>query len=206
VTDPASGPGRVGVFGSAFNPPHTGHLVLAAEARWRLGLDLVAVVPTGEAYHKRSDIDPGSETRYELAEAAFREEGACDVLRLEVDRPGPSLTVDTLTELTGQFPGAELFLLLGADAALGLADWQSPGEVLELATVVVAPRPGIDPAEVERACSALGAPEKVEMIEMPRIDITSTVIRGRVERGEPFRHLVPQLVAEMITERGLYGV
>jgi nicotinate-nucleotide adenylyltransferase len=167
---------------------------------------LVAVVPTGEAYHKSPGLDPGPETRFELAEAAFREEGACEVLRLEIDRPGPSHTVDTLTELSGQFSGAELYLLLGADAALDLAEWQSPDRVLELARVVVAPRPGIDREEVERACAALGAPDRVEMIEMPRIDITSTVIRSRVEQGEPFRHLVPQLVAEMIAERGLYGV
>ena len=206
MTDLAGEPGRVGVFGSAFNPPHTGHLVLAAEARWRLGLDRVLVVPTGQAYHKEADLDPGSELRFELAEAAFREEDACEVLRLEVERPGPSHTVDTLEEVAGRFAGAELFLLLGADAALGLESWQTPQRILELATVVVAPRPGIDPAEVERVCASLGVPERVVAIEMPRIDITSTLIRERVERGEPFRHLVPQRVAEMISERGLYGV
>ncbi len=206
MTDLASEPGRIGVFGSTFNPPHTGHLVLAAEAKWRLGLDLVVVVPTGEPYHKQADLDPGPETRFELAEAAFREEDDCEVLRLEVERPGPSHTVDTLEAIAGRFAGAELFLLLGADAALGLENWQTPQRILELATVVVAPRPGIDPAEVERVCASLGAPERVVAIEMPRIDITSTLIRERVERGEPFRHLVPQRVAEMIADEGLYGV
>lgn len=206
MTDLADEPGRVGVFGSAFNPPHTGHLVLAAEARWRLGLDRVMVVPTGQAYHKQADLDPGPELRFELAEAAFREEDACEVLRLEIERPGPSHTVDTLVEVADRFPGAELFLLLGADAALGMESWEAPARILELATVVVAPRPGVKQPEVERTLAELGSPERVEMIDMPRIDITSTLIRGRVERGEPFRHLVPQLVAEMISERGLYGV
>jgi nicotinate-nucleotide adenylyltransferase len=204
VPDEVAGRRRLGIFGSAFNPPHTGHLILVAEALWRLELDGVRVVPTGEPYHKDSDYDPGREERLQLAREAFSGEPACEVSDLETNRPGPSYTVDTLRQVATEEPEADLVLLLGADAALGLPDWKDPTEVFELAQVAVAPRPGVDRDEVEEAVTGAGGGRRTTFFPMPRTDITATLIRERIGAGEPFGHLVPQRVAERIMERGLY--
>ena len=204
MPDTATGQRRLGIFGSAFNPPHTGHLILVAEARWKLALDEVVVVPTGEPYHKESAWDPGREERLGLAREAFSGEPACVVSELETGRPGPSYTVDTLREIAANEADSELLLLLGADAALGLPKWRSTGEIFELAQVAVAPRPGVDQLEVEQAVEAAGGGSRTEFFSMPRTDITATLIRERIGAGEPFGHLVPQRVAERIRERGLY--
>jgi nicotinate-nucleotide adenylyltransferase len=174
---------RLGIFGSAFNPPHTGHLILVAEALWRLELDGVRVVPTGEPYHKDSDYDPGREERLQLAREAFSGEPACEVSDLETNRPGPSYTVDTLRQVATEDPEADL---------------------VELAQVAVAPRPGVDRDEVEEAVTGAGGGRRTTFFPMPRTDITATLIRERIGAGEPFGHLVPQRVAERIRERGLY--
>ena len=195
---------RLGIFGSAFNPPHTGHLILVAEALWRLDLDGVRIVPTGEPYHKESAWDPGREERLALAREAFSGEPSCEVSDIETRRSGPSFTVETLREIAAEEPEVELFLLLGADAALGLPGWRSPDEIFELARVAVAPRPGVDRGEVEAAIAEVGGGEEVTFFPMPRTDITATLIRERIGAGEPFGHLVPQRVAERICERGLY--
>lgn len=203
---PESGKGRrrLGIFGSAFNPPHTGHLILVAEALWRLDLDAVLIVPTGEPYHKESSRDPGREERLALAREAFSGEPACEVSDIETRRSGPSYTVDTLREVASQEPEAELFLLLGADAALGIPDWQSPQEIFEISQVAVAPRPGVEQAEVEAAIDGIGGVGRTTFFTMPRTDITATLIRERIAAKEPFGHLVPQRVAERIREKGLY--
>ena len=105
----ADGSGRVGIFGSAFNPPHLGHVLVVAEGRWRLGLDRVMVVPTGDPYHKDGSPDPGREARLEMARLAFQDEPGCEVLPVEIERPGPTYTVDTVEALvadrTGTDPG-----------------------------------------------------------------------------------------------------
>ena len=155
---PDSTPGRrrLGIFGSAFNPPHTGHLILVAEALFRLELDRVLVVPTGEAYHKEGRGDPGREERLELAREAFSGEPSCEVSDMEIRREGPSYTVETLEEVSAGDPDADLFLLVGADAALGIPDWRSPERIFEIAQVAVAPRPGVERDEVEAAIADVG--------------------------------------------------
>ena len=204
MPDAVVGRRRLGVFGSAFNPPHIGHLILVAEAIWRLDLDGVRVVPTGEPYHKESAWDPGRTERLELARAAFSGEPSCEVSEIEIGRPGPSYTVETLRQTAIEEPGDELILLLGADAALGLPTWNAPAEIFELARVAVAPRPGVERSQVEDAVAEAGGKGRTEFFSMPRTDITATLIRERIASGEPFGHLVPQRVAERIHERGLY--
>lgn len=204
MPDAVAGRRRLGIFGSAFNPPHTGHLILVAEALWRLDLDGVRVVPTGEPYHKESAWDPGREERLHLAAEAFSGEPSCEVSDIETGRSGPSYTVDTLREIAASEPDTDLFLLLGADAALGLPGWRSPEEIFELAQVAVAPRPGVEQAEVEEAIARAGGVGRTIFFPIPRTDITATLIRERIGAGEPFGHLVPQRVAERIRERGLY--
>ena len=196
--------GRTGIFGSAFNPPHIGHVLVVAEGRWRLGLDRVLIVPTGEPYHKEGGLDPGREARLEMAELAFQDEPDCEVLPVEIERAGPSFTADTIGQLITERPGLDPVLLLGADAALGLPGWERVGPLLEEAGIAVAPRSGIEPAEVEQVVRAVDADARISFFEMPRVDITATVIRERIESGNPFEQLVPQRVSALIQERGYY--
>ena len=196
--------GRTGIFGSAFNPPHIGHVLVVAEGRWRLGLDRVLIVPTGEPYHKEGGLDPGKEARLEMAELAFQDEPGCEVLPVEIERSGPTYTADTIAELVTDRPGLDPVLLLGADAALGLPGWERAEPLLEEAGIAVAPRSGIEPSEVEEAVRAIRPDARISFFEMPRVDITATLIRERIESGSPFEQLVPQRVSAVIQERGYY--
>lgn len=200
----ADRPGRVGIFGSAFNPPHLGHVLVVAEARWRLDLARVLVVPTGDPYHKEGGLDPGREARLEMAELAFSDEPASEVLAVEIERAGPTYTADTVAQLVAEEPGMSPVLLLGADAALGLAGWERVEPLVGMAEIAVAPRSGIEPGEVERSIRQAAPDATITFFEMPRVDVTATLIRERIEAGIPFEHLVPQRVSAVIQERGYY--
>jgi nicotinate-nucleotide adenylyltransferase len=196
---------RIGVLGGAFNPPHMGHLVLAQEALVKLELDSVIFMPMGQAPHREIAADPGAEVRLELAEAAVAGDERFGASRLEVDRDGPSYTVDTLQELQRERPDDELVLILGGDQAAKLKGWREPEKVLELATIAATER-----GSWRRAGILLGAPllrnnERLKFFEMPPIGVSSTLIRRRVARGQPIRYLVPDAVAKLIEARGLYS-
>jgi nicotinate-nucleotide adenylyltransferase len=194
----------IGVLGGAFNPPHVGHLVLAQEAIWALGLDELILVPTGEAPHKRIEPEPGKELRLEMTRRAV---AGCEGLRVsdaEVGREGPSYAYRTLELLADELPGSQLTFVMGADVAAGLEGWRRPERVLELARVAVASRPGVDRSAVEAVLERLGASRGVESFEMPEIGVSSTMIRERIAQGRPVRWLVPAAVAELIAERGIY--
>jgi nicotinate-nucleotide adenylyltransferase len=195
---------RIGVFGSAFNPPQLAHLKLVEDARRQLGLDLVLIVPTGDAYHKDQESDPGPEVRFRLAEAAFADADGVTVCRLEVDREGPSYTYATLEQIADENPESEIYLLMGADTAGGFAGWRRPGRVLELARIAVAPRPGTDEAEVKAAFDSLGA-DRLEFLSGRPVEASSSEVRRRIAAGTPFEGLVPRAVAEMINNEGVYG-
>ncbi len=197
--------GRVGVLGSAFNPPHLGHLVLAQEARSRLGLSEVVLVPTGRAPHKEIEDDPGGEARMEMARLAAGEDERLMVSGLETDREEPSFTYRTLELLGEERPREELVLVMGADAAAGLEGWREPQRILELARVAVAERRGVERAAVEGVLEGLGGAGRSEFLEMPEIEVSSSMVRGRVAAGRPIRYLVPDGVADLIAERGLYA-
>jgi nicotinate-nucleotide adenylyltransferase len=194
----------LGVLGGAFNPPHIGHLLLAQEARWQLGLDRVLLMTTGRAPHKEIEDDPGAEVRLELSRRAADCEEGLEASGVEVEREGPSYTYRTLELLAEQSPGQELFFLLGADMAAGLASWERPERLVELARLGVVPRPGVGLGAVRSALERLGAADRAEMIEMPLCGVSSTMIRQRAAAGRPLRHLVPEGVATLIGERGLY--
>lgn len=196
----------IGVFGSAFNPPHLAHQIFLAEAAWQLGLDQVKVVPTGDPYHKEIESDPGAEVRFRLAEAAFGGQAGVEVSAIEVRREGPSYTCDTLEEIADPLGKYETHLLMGADAARGFAGWRSPDRILELARIGIALRPGLGREEVEPVFEALGAAGRVDYIDMPQIGISSSLIRRRIGNKEPFRHLVPTKVAQMIENEDTYGI
>ena len=196
----------VGVFGSAFNPPHLAHRILLAEATWQLGLDRVVVVPTGDPYHKAIEADPGAEVRFRLAEAAFAGVPSVEVSAVEVRREGPSYTCDTLEEIADPTGKYETHLLMGADAAKGFAGWRSPERILERSRIGIALRPGTGRQEVEAVFEKLGATDRIGFFEMPQVEISSSLIRERIGAKQPFCHLVPAKVAQMIENEDTYGI
>ncbi len=196
---------RLGIFGGTFNPPHLGHLICAQEAHLQLGLDAVMLVPARIPPHKALDDEPGPGHRLELCRLAAAGDARLDVSDLEMRREGPSYTVDTLKELHSQTPDTELFLIVGGDVAAGLPSWHDPERVLALARPAVAKRHGVSRSSVQSALQALRGGERAEFFRMPRIDISSTMVRARAHAGEPIRYLVPDAVADYIIEHGLYG-
>ena len=197
---------RVGLLGGTFNPPHLGHLVCAQEAHAQLGLDRVLFLPVHAPPHKEAVGDPGVEVRVALCEAAVAGDARFAVSRAEADVPGRSYTVDTLNRLHDACPEDQLTFIVGGDMAASLPQWREPQAILELCTIGAAARDGVGRDEVlERLEHELpGASSRIEFFDMPRIDISSTLIRRRVAAGEPVRYLVPDAVAATIEREGLY--
>lgn len=198
----------IGILGGSFNPPHTGHLAIARAAISQLGLDRVLLVPVNEAPHKTIESDPGSDVRAALCRIACEGVAGVEVSTIELDRPGPSWTSETLSLLRKQHPGDELFLLLGEDMARSLGGWHRPGDVVRDARICWVARgdaAGSESAaaEVGRIVGALGGRPPVT-ITMPPIAVSSTEVRERIQRGLPVTGLVPAGVEWEIAERGLY--
>jgi nicotinate-nucleotide adenylyltransferase len=196
---------RVGILGGAFNPPHIGHLVCAQEALLRLELETVRFVPVGQAPHREIEDDPGAEARLEMCELAIAGDDRLTVSRLELDREGPSYTADTLAALSESEPDEDLHLILGGDQAATLPTWHEPERVLELATVAVVPRTGWSRERVAVKLGSLRGAGQVRSFDMPRVDVSSSLVRHRAARGEPIRYLVPDRVAEYIDTNRLYA-
>lgn len=197
--------GGVGILGSAFNPPHLGHLALAQEALWQLGLSEIVLMPTGEAPHKRIIDDPGRELRLAMTRLAAAEDSRFTVSTLEVDRDGPSYAYETLELLMEERGSADLVFVMGADAAVGLESWRRPERVVELARLAVARRAGVSDTDVASVLRSLGAESRATMLEMPEFGVSSSVVRERAAAGRPLRYLVPEAVARFIEEKGIYG-
>jgi nicotinate-nucleotide adenylyltransferase len=195
---------RVGILGGTFNPPHLGHLVCAQEAYRQLDLDQVLFIPARIPPHKPVTDEPGVEHRLEMCRVAVMGDDRFTVSELEVQRDGPSYTVDTLMELKTRAASNELVLILGGDIAAGLPHWHRPEQVLELCTPAITLRPGTSREQVDDALRHLGGGERAEFFEMPKIGVSSTMVRDRVRSGEPIRYLVPDAVAEHVERAGLY--
>lgn len=194
----------IGVLGSAFNPPHLGHLALAQEALWQLGLEEVVLMPTGEAPHKRIADDPGREQRLAMTRLAAADDPRFSVSTLEVEREGPSYTYETLELLADELGDKELVFVVGADAAIGLESWREPRRVIDRARLAVARRAGVSDAEVAAVLKSLGAEDRATMLEMPQFGVSSSSVRERAAAGRPLRYLVPEPVARFIEEKGIY--
>jgi nicotinate-nucleotide adenylyltransferase len=193
---------QVGLLGGTFDPPHLGHLVCAQEALVQLELDRVLLVPAGTPPHKAIASDPGVEHRVAMCEAAVADDDRFGVSRADADREGPAYTVDLLRSLSG---ADELTFIVGGDMAHSLPAWREPEGVLALARLGVAEREGVRRADVvERLAGLAGADERVVFFDMPRLDISSSLIRRRVAAGAPLRYLVPDAVADYIEREGLY--
>ncbi len=159
-------------------------------------------VPTGRPPHKEITDEPGAETRSELVAAAIVGDSRFALSTLEVQRSGPSYTVDTLRALTSEHPGAELFLLMGGDMALSFHTWHQPEEIIKFATLAVVEREEIDDDAIRRALAGLRV--RTAFFSMVRCDISSTMIRRRAASGASLRYLVPDAVADLIEARRLY--
>jgi nicotinate-nucleotide adenylyltransferase len=186
---------RLGVFGGTFDPPHLAHLIAAQELHTQLGLDRLLLMVAAVPPHKLDrDVSPGP-VRLAMVRAAIDGDGRFEASGLELERGGPSFTVDTLQALRTGYPEAELFLAIGADQAAELDSWKAPDQIASLATIVAFARSGRPVPETAH---------RLRRVEVPRMELSSTDIRRRVGAGEPYRYLVPDAVAGIIEARGLY--
>ena len=171
----------------------------------QLELETVLFVPVGQAPHREIELDPGVEARLQMCDYAISSDPRFALSRREIDREGPSYTVDTLRELHESSPVDELVLLLGGDQAAALPTWREPEEVLSLATVAVVERTGWSRERIAVKIASLKGAGGVVFFDMPRVDVSSSLIRKRAVEGKPIRYLVPDQVADYIGAEGLYG-
>jgi len=193
---------RLGVMGGTFDPIHHGHLLTAEEALVQFELQQVVFVPTGLPWMKEhTDVSP-AEHRYLMTVIATGSNPNFTVSRLEVERDGPTYTIDTLRTLKEEQSDAELFFITGADAILEIIHWKENDEIFELARFIAATRPGYDLAAIE--AEAPTRRESVSVMKIPALAISSTDIRRRVREGRPIRYLVPEGVKSYVEKTGLY--
>jgi nicotinate (nicotinamide) nucleotide adenylyltransferase len=198
---------RLGIMGGTFDPIHYGHLVAAEMARGEFKLNKVLFIPTGNPPHKnRRDISPG-ELRYKMVERAVQDNSAFDISALEIEREGPSYTVETLRILRRIWPEHELYFITGTDALREIFSWREYEEILTLIQFIGAARPGFDAGEfllkVQQEHPEIHG--RIHHLEVPALAISSTDIRSRVRNGQPIRYLLPEPVRLFIEQRGLYA-
>jgi nicotinate-nucleotide adenylyltransferase len=189
-------------MGGTFDPIHHGHLVAASEVQAWFDLDEVVFVPTGDPWQKSDrDVSP-AEDRYLMTVIATASNPRFRVSRVDIDRAGPTYTLDTLRDLRTSMPDAELFFITGADALAEIFTWRAPEELFELAQFVGCTRPGheMDPGTLTKIPA-----ERVTMVEIPALAISSTDCRARTHRGEPVWYLVPDGVVQYIAKHRLYA-
>lgn len=196
---------RLGIMGGTFDPIHFGHLVTAEEALVQFNLDRVLFMPTGAPAAKTDLAVTPAEHRYLMTVLATAANPDFDVSRMEIDRPGLTFTVDTLTALRAEYgPAAELFFITGADAVWEIVSWKDAAHIADLATFIAATRPGYDLAAARQAHEDAATSFRIEYIEVPSLAISSTDIRGRVAARRPIRYLTPEPVVAYISKHGLY--
>ena len=192
---------RVGVMGGTFDPIHHGHLVAASEVLAWFDLDEVVFVPTGEPWQKQTREVSPAEDRYLMTVIATASNPRFWVSRVDIDRKGPTYTIDTLRDLRAEMPNAELYFITGADALAEIFTWRDAEELFELAHFVGCTRPGY---EMEDATLAGIPKHRVTIVEIPALAISSTECRNRKAAGEPVWYLVPDGVVQYINKYSLY--
>ncbi len=194
---------RVGILGGTFDPPHIGHLVLAEYALDALDLSCVLFVPAADPPHKYP-VRVGIEHRLPMLECAIAGNDKFAVSRVDVDRPGPHYSVDTIRILQKQQPETDFYFVMGGDSLHNLPGWYHPQELIALCKLVVMGRPGAEVAPELKASLLPGLSERVVVIESPMLGFSSTEVADRLEAGKSVRYLVPDAVLAYIQENGLY--
>jgi nicotinate-nucleotide adenylyltransferase len=189
---------RVGIMGGTFDPIHHGHLVAASEVANRYRLDEVIFVPTGEPWQKSERAVSPAEHRYLMAVIATASNPRFWVSRVDIDRTGPTYSVDTIRDIAEQRPGAELFFITGADALAQILSWKEADAALRLATFIGVTRPGYELSNDHLP------PDTAELVDVPALAISSSDVRERVEHGHPVWYLVPDGVVQYINKHRLY--
>lgn len=200
-------PRRIGIFGGTFDPPHFGHMILAAEAQYQLELDLLLFVLTPDPPHKRHRKLTSIEDRKAMLAAAINGYPGFEISTVDIDRPGPHFTADTMQILRDQFPDDLLIYLMGGDSLEGLLiDWHRADEFIALCDfigVMRRPNDELDTAPLEKEFPGLS--EKLQFVEAPLLEISSRQIRRRVQSGRPYCFYLPEPVRKVINERGIYN-
>jgi nicotinate-nucleotide adenylyltransferase len=193
-------------MGGTFDPPHIAHLIIAEVARVRLELDRIIFIPAGDPWMKSANMVTAAEQRVEMVRLAIDTNPAFSLSLIEVKRPGPTYTVDTIEQLSGEVGfDAGLFLLLGWDSVADLPSWKAPYRISKMARIVAFPRPGFakpDPVVLEKAMP--GISERIVYMEEPYLSISSTCIRQWTKEGKSVRYRVPDKVGQYIIENNLY--
>ena len=195
-------PQRIGIMGGTFDPIHNGHLVAASEVAYRFQLDQVVFVPTGQPWQKAGRDVTAAEHRYLMTMVATASNPRFTVSRVDIDREGPTYTIDTLRDLRELFPDAELYFITGADSLASIMSWHDWEVMLEMANFVGVTRPGY---ELSKDMLPLESQTGIELIEIPAMAISSTDCRERAREGEPVWYLVPDGVVQYIAKNNLYG-
>lgn len=201
----AAAQSRLGVFGGTFDPPHLGHLILAAEAQAQLRLEKVLFVLTADPPHKRGRQLTPTADRLAMVEAAIKSQDIFEVSRVEIDRPGPHYAADTMQLLAKDYPGKGLVYLIGGDSLRDLPEWNRPQDFIAACSaigVMRRPRSRIDLDDLERALPGLSA--RLEFVDAPLLEISSSEIRERIHDGGHYRFYLSGAVYEIIQKRGLY--
>lgn len=199
---------RLGILGGSFDPVHYGHLLLAESAREQCQLDQLWFLPAAVPPHKQDRVLTPAEHRVAMLELAIAGEPAFSVCRYEVERGGVNYTFETLSRIKAEYPTSELFFILGADMLHDLPHWREPGQICQLAILVVVARSGVGQPDFS-LLSGIAAPERIELMRahqvvMPQIGISSSDLRKRIARQSSVRFQTPRAVEEYIRIRGLY--
>ena len=198
-------PERIGVLGGTFDPPHVGHLWLATLAADSLHLDRVLFMPAGQPPHKRRRNVTSAAERLLMTSLAIAGDPTFSLCPIEMERPGPSFTVDSVEELLRMYAGARLYLLMAADSLAQIETWRDPDRLLTLVEWAVGPRPGITAPDRDDLRARFGAAaSRIHLLDGPSLDVSASEIRRRVAAGQAIRYLVPRAVEALIVERGLY--
>jgi nicotinate-nucleotide adenylyltransferase len=199
-------PRRIGVLGGTFDPPHLGHLWLATLAAEALQLDRVLFMPAAQPPHKRRQEISGATDRLLMTRLAIADNRDFELSAIEMERPGPSYTVDSVEELQRQIGArTSLYLVMAADSLSQIETWREPDRLLSLVEWVVGPRPGVELPQRAALDRRFGeAAKRIHLLSGPSLDVSSSEIRARVAAGHTIRYLVPRAVEELIVERGLY--
>jgi nicotinate-nucleotide adenylyltransferase len=197
---------RIGIFGGTFDPPHLGHLILAAEAYHQLKLDKLLFVLTSNPPHKQDHLISPYPHRLAMLEAAIADNPTFALSRLEIDRPGPHYSVDTMRLLKKEFPDNTLIYLMGGDSLHDLPTiWHKPDEFIQACDVLGVMRRPEDKIDMESLETELpGVSAKVEFMNAPLLEIASQQIRQRVAEGRPYRYYLPDTVYQIIQKKKLY--